>query len=127
MSRRTIPIAANPEPGAEPSRCQACGGGDIAPPCGAAVRGLPCAAPRLEGPSDLLQRVMGELTEALDRESRGCVAARDFVHLLRVQDGEAELRLGVHPDHAGIQLMDTAFQTLRRLLPDTDIYVQQLA
>lgn len=127
MSRRTISIAPASVPGSEPSRCQACGGGDVAPPCGAAVRGLPCAAPRLEGPSDLLQRVMGELSEALDREGRGCVAARDFVHLLRLQDGEAELRLGVHPDHAGLQLMDTAFQTLRRLLPDTDIYVQPQA
>jgi hypothetical protein len=124
VSFRTIRIASS-EPA--PSLCRGCGGGDEAPVCGAALRGLPCVAPRLEGPEDLLQRVLCELREALDREGGGCASARDFVHLLRVADGEAELRLGVHPDPAGLQLMDTAFQTLRRLLPDTDIYVRQLA
>jgi hypothetical protein len=34
-----------------------------------------------------------------------------------------ELRLAVPTDCGGALLADTAFQTLRGLLPDTDIYV----
>jgi hypothetical protein len=124
LSLRTIPIASTTP---APAPCRGCGGGDEAAPCGATLRGLPCAAPRLDGPPELLGRVLGELTRVLDAEAGGCVSARDFVHALRLEDGEAELRLGVLPDAAGRALMDTAFQTLRRLLPDTDIYVCQQA
>lgn len=124
MQHRIIAIAA---PDSPRSPCQACGGGADAVACGVALRGLPCATPRLEGPPELLQRVLHELGHALDREGGGCVPARDFVHALQLRDGEAELRLGVQRDAAGVQLMDAAFQTLRRLLPDTDIYVSQLA
>jgi hypothetical protein len=34
-----------------------------------------------------------------------------------------ELQLAVDPRCGGAELADAAFQTLRRLLPDTDIYV----
>ena len=37
--------------------------------------------------------------------------------------GEVDLRLAVARCHGGAALCDSAFQTLRSLLPDTDIYV----
>ena len=46
-----------------------------------------------------------------------------LVRSLRLQPGEVELRLAMPAHCAGAELTDTAFQTLRRLLPDTDIYV----
>lgn len=50
-------------------------------------------------------------------------AATSLVHSLTVADGAAELKLAVASRCAGAHLVDAAFQALRRLLPDTDIYV----
>ena len=50
-----------------------------------------------------------------------------LVRALHVQPGEVELRLAVHRHCGGAELADTAFQTLRGLLPDTDIYVTHAA
>lgn len=91
------------------------------------VQGLPCANPELVGPADMLARVMAELDRELSTQAEGCIPVLDFVHALRLSDGEAQLTLGVDPQHGGALLMDAAFQALRRLLPDTDIYVSPAA
>lgn len=115
---RTIAIhAADPAAGAP-----ACGGclHDVArgPVCRAMVD-QPCQAPQLSGPADQLARLMAALVAAL-----GCAPdGAGMVRSLRLQPGEVELRLAVPPHCGGAELADAAFQTLRGLLPDTDIYV----
>ncbi|MDT7834354.1 hypothetical protein [Aquabacterium sp. OR-4] len=111
-----IPIHA-----AEPSRgCAACLQASSGPVCRSAL-GEPCGAPRLSGPAAELHRVMQALQQSLGLPISG--DDNRVVRALTLGDGEAELQLAVDPRCGGAELADTAFQTLRRLLPDTDIYV----
>jgi hypothetical protein len=110
----TIPIQnATPVPG--------CGGclhsAGSGPMCRAAL-GEACESPRLSGPADELARLLKALTPVL-----GALESSGLVRALVVQPGEVELQLSVHADCGGAALADAAFQTLRGLLPDTDIYV----
>ena len=102
MSHRTIPIhPARPAPSAEP--------------------------PRLLGEAARLQQVVGELVRVLDIEV-GLRAPTEFwLRELRLADDEAELSLAHNLPHCGAELAQAAFDTLRRLLPDTDIYVRTVA
>ena len=111
----SIPIHdANPVPG-----CGSClhsaGGGPV-------CRSMPAAdggAPQFTGPADALARLQRALTPLLGALERG-----GLVRALHVQDGEVELELAVRADCGGAALADDAFHTLRKLLPDTDIYVR---
>lgn len=86
--------------------------------------GQACAAPRLSGPSAEVQRLMAALAPILSVPDPGRVSGRaSLVRSLTVRDGEVELQLSVGADCGGAALADSAFQTLRSLLPDTDIYV----
>lgn len=82
------------------------------------LRGEPCAAPTLSGPADELARLLTALTPVL-----GAPESSGLVRSLVVQDGEVELRLALPADCGGAALADSAFQALRGVLPDTDIYV----
>jgi len=77
------------------------------------------AAPQLSGPADEVQRLLGALGRQLGYPADGA----GLVRVLRVQPGEVDLQLAVAHCHGGAALCDSAFQTLRGLLPDTDIYV----
>lgn len=103
-----------------PSHCAGC-----ASNCRSVV-GRPCLAPQLHGPHEDVQRVMAALDADIRHGTDGCFRATDLVHALTLGDGEAELHLGVARE-GGSSLLDAAFQTLRRLLPDTDIYVTHAA
>lgn len=81
------------------------------------VPGDPCAAPQLSGPADQVQRLLDALAAALG------AAGASRVQALTLQPGEVELTLSVSPHCGGASLADGAFQALRALLPDTDIYV----
>ena len=99
--------------------CGACAhSADDGPVCKVAV-GEDCAAPVLRGPADELQRLLAALGRDLGYPADGA----GLVRTLRVQPGEVDLQLAVASCHGGAQLCDSAFQTLRGLLPDTDIYV----
>ena len=87
------------------------------------VMGEDCAAPRLSGPPDELQRLLGALGQQLGYPADGA----GLVQALHVLPGEVDLRLAVARCHGGAALCDSAFQTLRSLLPDTDIYVTPAA
>ena len=78
-----------------------------------------CAAPQLTGPADELARLQRALTPVL-----GALQSSGLVRALHVMDGEVELHLAVRADCGGAALADSAFQALRGLLSDTDIYVQ---
>ena len=80
---------------------------------------LPWATPQLSGPADELARLLAALAHQPGFEA----GTTGLVQALKVQPGEVELQLTVGRRCGGAQLADTAFQALRRLLPDTDIYV----
>ena len=84
--------------------------------------GQPCAQPRLQGDPALLQRVLDALRTVHD--DQGNLVDGRRVAALRIADGEAELTLAF-PAACGQArgLADDAFQVLRRVLPDTDVYV----
>lgn len=101
--------------------CSACLSSDDGPVCRAGGGG-DCVAPVLVGPQAEVQRLIGALAGSLgfppDSPEDGGVRA------LTVHPGEVELRLAFQPGcGGGSELADRAFQTLRGLLPDTDIYV----
>jgi hypothetical protein len=81
------------------------------------------AEPQLQGPPDVLQRVLQALSHDLAVQSPGGLLASGLVRGLRLSAQEAELTLAVAPRCGGALLADAAFQSLRRALPDTDIYV----
>jgi len=81
----------------------------------------PVPAPTLEGPVEQLRAVVNALMTDL-----GAVDGRldgRLVRSLRLTPGEAELTLGTDLRGRGAWLAEMAFQSLRRRLPDTDIYV----
>ncbi len=87
--------------------------------------GHSCAAPQLMGPPDELQRLVVALADSLgmaDGQLDGTL-----VRSLKLMPGEVVLNLAVGPECSGATLADAAFQTLRRLMPDTDIYVTHAA
>jgi hypothetical protein len=84
-------------------------------------------APRLSGDPATVQRVVGALQTALDehvglREPTGA-----WLRELRLAGDEAELSLAPGLPCCGSILAQAAFETLRALLPDTDIYVRTAA
>lgn len=81
----------------------------------------------MQGPQELLDRIISALDAALDVQRDSQMPAGGVIHALRLNDDEAELTLGVARRGAGLQLAEIAFQTLRGLLPDTDIYVLHAA
>lgn len=113
---KTIPIQ-----GAAPAGvCGHCphGSGNDGPDCHAAPA-LPWVAPQLSGPADELVRLLAALAHQPGFEA----GTTGLVRALRVQPGEVELQLTMGRHCGGAELADTAFQALRGLLPDTDIYV----
>lgn len=102
-------------------------GGCVASPTGPACRsqalGEPCLAPQLQGDRETIQRVLAAL-DAEVSDPAGGIVARHCVKSLRIGGGEAELVVTFPPScGAGKELAEGAFATLRRLLPDTDVYV----
>ena len=87
------------------------------PVCRVSV-GEACAAPELSGPPDALNRLLAALAPLLVGTQGG-----SLLRALHVLPGEVALTLAVHAHGGGAVLADQAFQTLRALLPDTDIYV----
>jgi hypothetical protein len=78
----------------------------------------PCGDPDLHGPPAEVERLLAALKAGNDGR-----LLSEVLLSLRVEPGEVELRLSVARRCGGAKLADSAFQTLRRLLPDTDIYV----
>jgi hypothetical protein len=107
---------------AEPG-CGGCVASPSGPACRSTALGEPCMAPQLQGDRATIQRVL----QALDAEvadAAGGIVGRHCVKSLRIGGGEAELVVTFPPSCGGGKaLAESAFATLRRLLPDTDVYV----
>lgn len=115
----TIPIRIDNPQTSPVAGCGACVRSDgKAPVCRAAL-GEGCEAPQFSGPADELARLLKALAPVLGAPETG-----GLVRALHVQDGEVELQLALRADCGGAALADEAFQMLRSLLPDTDIYVR---
>jgi hypothetical protein len=93
------------------------------PACRSSVTGEACLKPELDGERATLERVMSALNAEVTVDDAGLVD-HHWVKGLRIADGEAELRLTFpFSCGSGKQLAEDAFATMRRLLPDTDVYV----
>lgn len=100
--------------------CSACLDSEDGPVCRSGP--AKCAAPVLDGPAGEVTRLLAALGPVLGFEPGH--PGDGGVLGLRVLPGEVELQLAFSPGcGGGSELADRAFQTLRGLLPDTDIYV----
>jgi hypothetical protein len=116
---KTIAIHQHTDQATSATGCGACAHSASDGPVCTVVVGEEGAAPQLSGPADEVQRLLGALGRQLGYPADGA----GLVRVLRVQPGEVDLQLAVAHCHGGAALCDSAFQTLRGLLPDTDIYV----
>ena len=109
--------------------CGGCLASASGPQCRADVTGEPCAHPLMAGRQEQLQQVLQELNrEVVDPGAGRGIVDLQWVRALRIEDGEAELTLSFAPRCGpGKALSESAFQTLRRMLPDTDVYVRHTA
>lgn len=114
----TIPILPTAAAGVPATGCSGCMHGASNGPVCRSLLGEPCAAPTLTGPADQLARLQQALAPVL-----GALESSGLVRALTVHDGEVELQLALRADCGGAALADSAFQVLRGVLPDTDIYV----
>lgn len=108
----------------EPSDdCLACHSRPEGPAC-RTLAGERCTHPELQGEAELLSRVMDSLRAVEDPEHGGNLVDMRLVKSLRIGPGEAELTVTFPPQCGSSRLMaEGAFETLRRTLPDCDVYV----
>jgi|JI102314A2RNA_FD_contig_31_9110658_length_844_multi_1_in_0_out_0_1 hypothetical protein len=116
MGHRLIPIH-----NAAAAPCAGCHTSSGGPVCRADL-GEPCLSPELQGPSGTVQQVMTHLQDAWCAEIG--LPASGLVRSLTLTADEADLTLTCCSQGPGARLADVAFQTMRRLLPNTDIYVR---
>jgi hypothetical protein len=114
-----IPLRAEPA-GADTPGCGGCHHGSQAD-CSAAMV-APCQ-PHLLGPADRLQAVLARLQPAIDAELGTAVEPGAWLRSLRIDDDEAEVTLAPGLACRAVGVASVTFDTLRRLLPDTDIYI----
>ena len=99
--------------------------GSNGPVCRSVALGEPCVAPALQGRAELLREVMEALNGVIEPASGRGIVELHLVKSLRIDNGEAELTVSFQPGcGSGREMAEHAFHTLRRLLPDTDIYVR---
>ena len=120
----TIPI----HPAAGQAGCGGCLHDAGAPVCRTTL-GEPCQAPSLHGSPEAVRAVMAALGPVLGfaDDADSAPLGTGQVQSLTVQPGEVDLVLASRKQCGGAVWADLAFQALRRLLPDTDIYVRNAA
>ena len=79
--------------------------------------------PRLAGQADELKRVLAALEADMARALGARWPIHGWLRELRLQDGEAVLAFMPELCAGDSEAAEVAFATLRRVLPDTDIYV----
>jgi hypothetical protein len=125
MSKATTPIRiVDVDHGAQAAGCGACLNGASLPACGGAL-GAADVAPTLSGPADEIATLVLALTQRLG--TTGDAQPTRWLRALKLAPGEVEVTLAVAAHCSGTALADSAFQALRGLLPDTDIYVRLAA
>ena len=84
-------------------------------------------APLLSGDPLKVQRVIGALQAALGEQAGLHQPPEAWLRELRLAGDEAQLSLAPGLHCCASSLAQAAFETLRDLLPDTDIYVRTAA
>lgn len=79
--------------------------------------------PVLEGSRDGVQRVLGALGPSIQVAFGRPVLPGEWLQALQLGDGQASVQLRHDLGCRTREVAGSAFETLRRLLPDTDIYV----
>lgn len=121
----TVWLQTEPQPQAG---CEGCGTTHDGPSCRAGLGGEPCLAPQFVGTATALGRVLASLRGVVEPERGGNLVDLHLVKSLRIEDGEAELTVTFPRGCGSAKLLaEGAFQAMRRLLPDTDIYVRHAA
>jgi len=135
MARTAKPIWIHPagaapvDTGTAATACAGCVPDEGDPACGDVLGGKPCAAPLLAGRTETLQSALRSLRQvAVHADGSLNIVELQLVKSLRIDDGEAELTV-TFPLRCGSarQLAEGAFQALRRVLPDTDVFVRHAA
>jgi hypothetical protein len=114
-----IPLRAEPAAADTPG-CGGCHHGSQAD-CSAAMPVV--GEPQLLGPADRLQALLARMQPAIDTELGATVEPGAWLRCLRLDDDEAEVTLAPGLACRAVGVASVAFDTLRRLLPDTDIYI----
>ncbi len=109
---------------AEASACGSCASGVTVPACGLPRPPTVCDDPALHGDAAALDRVLAALRTIDAPNGTGNLVDAGQIVGLHIGPDEAELSLAFAP-RCGVhqQAAEAAFQALRRLLPDTDVYV----
>lgn len=82
------------------------------------------AQPELHGPAEAVERVLRGLREVVDPEAGASIVELHWIRALKVEPDEVDLTLSFQPRTPhGRELAEAAFDRLRRLLPDTDVFV----
>jgi hypothetical protein len=79
--------------------------------------------PVFEGDAAVLQRVVAALKPQVDRAFEADVPTGGWLRGLRIDAGDARMQLAPDLGCRGFIVATLAFDTMRRLLPDTDIFV----
>ena len=95
----------------------------VAKAAAAAAATAAWAAPFLSGQPEQLQQVLAALEQAVEKGVGHAMPAARWLRELRLGAGEAFVAVAPGLGRDGHESAEIAFQTLRRLLPDTDIYV----
>jgi hypothetical protein len=77
----------------------------------------------LLGDAQRLQPLLHALAEDVQEHLPGMGPPARWLRELRLGDGEAYAFINQGLGHDGLEAAEIAFDTMRRLLPDTDIYV----
>ena len=83
----------------------------------------PLVEPVLQGPSEGLKKVMGALGPSIQSAFGRPVVPGEWLQALELGNGEASVQLRRDLGCRTRDVAGNAFETLRRLLPDTDIYI----
>lgn len=84
---------------------------------------VPAPAPALSGPASRVEGLLGALGTVMATQFGRPVAPGEWLQALRLADGEAVLRLRRDLGCRTGDIGGAAFETMRRLLPDTDIFI----
>ena len=84
---------------------------------------LQVVEPELQGDAAQLQRVLAALKPQVDRAFETDTPMGGWLRAFRIGEGDAEMQLAPNLACMGLSVATMAFDTMRRLLPDTDIYV----
>jgi hypothetical protein len=83
----------------------------------------PPMPPKLAGDVARAEALLPALESAVSQQLGRHLSAGHWLRAFSLQDGEAVLSVSNGLGHQSLESADIAFQTLKRLLPDTDIYV----